>query len=236
MTEANYLKTIRAFLHDPEGKAFDDSELLKMLDTAAKTYCKDTALYRGAFSFFVNGSGVGKLPDDYVEFVAGWNGDGYHVEMISVNALSDEYGSYINVKGHTKFIYEDLESIGEYRLCPNPYDLQNLVLYVPASPYGIMLFTGYGTPRTRGRYGIPVVVGKYDSIGDAFYVRTVPFNEIQDYMALVYHAVYQAYTIDSDFQDENKARLFYTQYLGRVARIGNVMRSVQKIRSEGKFF
>ena len=67
-------------------------------------------------------------------------------------------------------------------------------------------------------------------------MRAVPIERIQDYMALVYHAVYQAYTIDSDFQDENKARLFYFQYRQRVARVGNVLRSTPRARSEGKFF
>ena len=236
MTEENYLKTIRAFLHDPDGEVFNDSELLNMLDTAAKTYCKDTALYRGSFSFFVNDSGVGKLPDDYIEFVASWNGEGFHVEMVSSDDMNDEYGSYLAVKGLPKYIYEDLESIGEYHLCPNPYDLQHVVFYVPESPYGILPFSGYGTPITGNGYGMPVAVRQSDHIGDASYVKSIPFDRIQDYMAVVYHAVYQAYTIDSDFQDENKARLFYTQYRGRVARVGNVLHSVPHTRSEGKFF
>ena len=236
MTAENYLKTIRAFLHDPDGEVFEDSELLKMLDTAARTYCKDTALYRGVFSFFVNDSGVGKLPDDYIEFVAAWNGEGFHVETASADDMSGEYGNYISVKGNPKFIYEELESIGKYHLCPNPYDLQHAVFYVPESQYGIMPFSGYGTPITGNGYGIPVFVRKSDFIGDASYVKYIPFDRIQDYMALVYHAVYQAYTIDSDFQDENKARLFFTQYRGRVARVGNVLRSTPKTRSEAKFY
>lgn len=236
MTEENYLKTIRAFLHDPDGQVFDDSELLKMLDTAARTYCKDTALYRGAFPFFVNESGVGKLPDDYIEFVAGWNDEGLHVEMVSADDLNDEYSNYITVKGHSKFIFEDLESIGEYHLCPNPRDIQNTVVFVSSSPYGITPIAGYGTPISKHSYGIPVDVQQYRFIGDAVYVRAVPADKIQDYMAVVYHAVYQAYTIDSDFQDENKARLFHFQYRQRVARVGNVLRSAPHIRSEAKFF
>ena len=236
MTEENYLKTIRAFLHDPDGQVFGDSELLKMLDTAAKTYCKDTALYRGNFPFFVNESGIGKLPDDFIEFLAGWNDEGFHIETTSTESLNDEYTNYITVKGHGKYIYEDLESIGQYRLCPNPHDLQNIVVFVSSSAYGITPFPGYGTPISRHGYGISADVRQYEFIGDAAYVRSVPIERIQDYMALVYHAVYQAYTIDSDFQDENKARLFYFQYRQRVARIGNVLRSTPRARSEGKFF
>jgi len=236
MTEENYLKTIRAFLHDPDGQVFDDSELLTMLDTAAKTYCKDTALYRGSFSFFVNENGTGKLPEDYIDFVAGWNRDGFHVEMASSDVLNGEYGNYLTVKGISKYIYEDLENIGEYHLCPNPYDLQNAVFFVPQSPNGILPFPTYGTPITGNGYGIPVFVRQSEHIGDATYVKTIPFDRIHDYIAVVYHAVYQAYTIDSDFRDEAKARLFYTQYRGRVARVGNVMRSMPKTRSEAKFY
>lgn len=236
MTEENYLKTIRAFLHDPDGQVFDDSELLKMLDTAAKTYCKDTALYRGAFPFFVNESGIGKLPHDYIELVAAWNDKGFHVEMNSVDGINAEYGDYINVKGDPKYIYEDLESIGGYRLCPNPYDRENVVAFVSDSAYGITPFPGYGTPISNRGYGISADVRQYDFIGDAVYVRSIPFDKIQDYIALVYHAVYQAYTIDSNFQDENKARLFYFQYRQRVARIGNVLRSTPRTRSEAKFY
>ena len=236
MTESDYIKTVRAFLHDSEGKVFDDEELLKMLSTAAYTYCKDTALYRGAFHFFVDEKGAGKLPDDYVEILAAWNGEGYHVEPISVSELSCIYGNYISVQGNERFVYEDLDDIGKYRLCPNPYENENVISFVSETPYGITPFPGYGTPISRHGYGFSTDVRQYNFIGDAEYVRVVPIERIQDYMALVYHAVYQAYTIDSYFQDENKARLFYSQYRQRVARIGNILRSTPHIRSEAKFY
>ena len=236
MNERDYIRTIRAFLHDPEGKVFDDAELLKMLETAASTYCKDTALYRGAFSFFVDADGIGKLPDDYVEFVSAWSGEGYQIESISVSELADIYGNYISVQGGARFIYEDLDDIGKYRLCPNPFEKENVVSLVSEHPYGITPFPGYGTPVSRRGYGFSTNVRQYQFIGDAAYVRVVPIDRIQDYMALVYHAVYQAYAVDSYFQDENKARLFYSQYRLRVARTGNMLRSTPRIRSEAKFY
>ncbi len=236
MHTEEYINLIRVFLHDPEGKVFDDAELTNMLETAAQTYCKDTALYRGTFSFLVDENGACEAPKDYIEFIAGWNEDGRHIEAISTDELREQYGPYLQIKGTANFIFEDFESIGGLRLCPNPYDLQHVVLFVPAEPYGIMLFDDYGTPVTRGGYGIPVTIRKYDNIGDASYVRSVPSNLIHDYMALVYHAVYQAYTIDSDFQDLDKAQLYYSQYRGRVAKTGQIMRSVSRVRRDGKFF
>ena len=236
MQTSEYIELIRAFLHDPEGKVFDDAELTNMLEDAAHEYCKDTALYRGTFSFLVDENGTCKAPEDYLEFVAGWNQDGRHVEAISTDELREQYGPYLQVKGTANFIFEDFENIGYLRLCPNPYDLQHLVLYVPANPYGIMLFSGYGTPRTRGGYGIPVIIREHDNIGDASYVRSVAPESVHDYMALVYHAVYQAYGIDSDFQDLDKAQLYYSQYRGRVAKTGQIMQSYSRVRQEGKFF
>lgn len=236
MQTGEYIKIIRAFLHDPDGKVFDDAELTDMLETAAREYCKDTALYRGTFSFIVDENGACKVPDDYLEFVAGWNEDGRHIEAISTDELREQYGPYLSIKGTANFIFEDFDSIGGLRLCPNPYDLQHIDLYVPASPYGIMLFSGYGTPRTRSGYGIPVLIREYDNIGDASYVRAVDAEHIHDYMALVYHAVYQAYTIDSDFQDLNKAQLYFSQYRGRVARTGQITHTFPRVRREGKFF
>ena len=236
MQTAEYIKLIRAFLHDPDGKVFDDDELTGMLNTAAEAYCKDTGLYRGTFSFLVNEDGTGKAPDDYIEFVAGWNQEGRHIEMISSDELREQYGPYLSVKGTAQFIYEDFDSIGGFRLCPNPYDFQNLVLYVPASPYGIMIFSGYGTPAVRDGYGIPIAMRKHDSVGDASYVRSVGAEQIHDYMAVAYHAAYQAYTIDSDFQDLNKAQLYYSQYRGRVARTAQITHTSPRIRREGKFY
>lgn len=230
-----YIEIIRAFLHDPEGKVFDDAELTDMLETAAKTYCKDTALYRGFFSFLVAENGACKTPEDYIEFVAGWNQDGRHVEAISTDELREQYGQYLSVKGTANFIFEDFESIGGLRLCPNPYDLQHIEIFIPESAYGMMMYAGYGTP-VANKYGIPYVMRKYESIGDASYVKSIPYDRVQDYMALIYHAVYQAYSIDSDFQDLNKAQLYYSQYRGRVARTGQINHSVPRVRQEGKFF
>jgi len=236
MQKDEYIKIIRGFLHDPQGKVFDNDELETMLKTAADTYCKDTALYRGVFSLYVDSEAVGKLPDDYIEFVAGWNGDGFHLECADVDYLRTQYGHYLAVEGHARFIYEDLDNIGQYRICPNPYKFENLVLYIPENPYGVMLFESYGTAKARKGYGIPVSIAKFDNIGDVAYVKTVSYEAVQDYMALIYHAVYQAYTIDSDFQDADKARLFFIQYRGRVARVGNVIRSVPHVRREANFF
>lgn len=235
MIEQDYLFRIREYLHDPEGKNWNDEELRTMLHQAADTYSRDTGIFRGIFHFMVNKDGVCKLPKNFISFVAGWNALGNHIEAVPVSELARFYGDYSTVEGEAQFCYEELGNIGEMRLCPNPYKKTNLKSYYPVS-FGMIPFSNYGTPRNGESYGIPQIIHKFKSPGNAVYIRTEEFDKIPDYMALIYYTVYQAFTAESDFYNASKADMYYSQYQMRIARFGQIKTSVTSIRRGGKFY
>lgn len=235
MTEKEYLLRIREYLHDPEGKIWNDDELTKMLVQSAKTYSKDTGIFRGRFSIMVNSEGSFRLPKDFVAFVAGWNPNGKHINAIPVTEVSRYYGDFSSVEGDAEFCYEDFEDIGKARLCPNPYAKQDVKNYQPDS-FGLIPLSGYGIPLHGQEYGLPTVIYKFNSCGDAVYIRTEEFERIPDYIALIYHVVYQAYTIDSDFQNTNKADLYYSQYKRRIAHFGQIKAMVSSVKNGGRYY
>jgi len=236
MTEQEYLLRIREYLHDPEGKIWDDDELTKMLVQAAETYSKDTGIFRGRLLFMVNSDGVCMVPKNFLALVAGWNSLGSHIEAIPASELSRFYGNFSVVEGEAEFCYEDLDSIGEMRLCPNPHKTQDARYYYPNSSFGIPSISSYGIPAYGQDYGIPLVVNKFTPCGDAVYIRAEEFEKIPDYMALIYHVVYQAYTIDSDFQNGSKGALYHSQYKRRIARFGQMKASVSSVKNGGKYY
>lgn len=235
MTEKEYLLRIREYLHDPGGKIWSDDELSKMLVQAAETYSKDTGIFRGKFHFMVNSDGVCMVPKNFLALVAGWNSLGSHIEAIPASELSRFYGNFSVVEGDAEYCYEDFGDIGKMRLCPNPYAKQDVKYYQPAS-FGLIPFSGYGIPAYGQDYGIPLVVNKFTPCGDAVYIRTEEFEKIPDYMALIYHVVYQAYTIDSDFQNTNKADLYYSQYKRRIAHFGQIKAMVSSVKNGGRYY
>ena len=236
MLRSEYIQKIRLFLRDTKGKIFEDAELLSMLDKAARNYSADTGAYRGKFTFIVSSDRVCTLPGNYLGFLAGWNGDGRHVEPISCNELYRYYGNYSVVSGEPEFVYENIDSIGTFRLCPNPYIQQNLRIYQPYFPYGLVVCANYGIPLWCNDYGIPHKIYRYKNCGEAVYVRLEEAEKISDYMALIYNVLYQAYSVDSEFQNLSKAELYNTQYKKRIARFGQVKNNLATVRRRGKFF
>ena len=81
---------IREYLHDPDGKIWDDSELAEMIDRAAENYSSDTGIFRGHFNFVVDSDGGCNLPKNYIGFVAGWNDKGYHMAVYTLSRVVQE--------------------------------------------------------------------------------------------------------------------------------------------------
>jgi hypothetical protein len=235
MDKDEYLLRTRECLHDPEGKIWSDDELAGMLHRAAEAYSRDSGMYRGRFRFMTSHDGSFRLPDDFVSFVAAWNSKGFQISAIGTDELSRFYGDYSAVEGDAEFCYEDFGDIGRMRLCPNPHRKQGVKCYYPAS-YGLVPLSGYGVPVHSQDYGIPVSVHRFRACGDAVYSRKERLEKIHDHAAIVYHAAYQAYTVDSEFQDTGKANFFLSQYRRRVARFGQIMANASGIRNGGRYY
>lgn len=236
METAELIHRIREYLHDPEGKIWEDSELSEMLDRAAECYSADTGIFRGNFNIMVDSEGVCKLPKNYLSFVAGWNGKGIHIDGISAGELSRFYSQFTTTDGEAEFVYEDLDTIGHFRFCPNPFLRQNITVFTSYYPYGMPSIPAYGIPTRTEDYGIPLVIRKFVKAGDVVFVRKESPENIPDYMALIYHVLYQAYNVDSDFNSPEKSSLYNTQYRNRIARFGQMKPGNSSVRKRGKFY
>ena len=111
MKTAELIRRIREYLHDPEGKIWNDAELADMIDRAAENYSADTGIFRGHFNFVVDADGGCSLPKNYIGFVSGWTEKGYHIENVSVGELNRFYSNYIATEGDAEFVFEDLDDI-----------------------------------------------------------------------------------------------------------------------------
>ena len=229
-------RRIREYLHDPEGKIWDDDELAGRIERAAENYSSDTGMFRGHSLFVVDEDGGWSLPKNYISFVAGWNEKGYHIDNVSAGELKRFYPNYTATEGDAEFVFEDLDDIGRVRFCPNPFKQQNSTIYVPYYPYGLAAAPSYGIPAKAEDYGIPLKIKKFTKVGDVVYVRKERAENIPDYMALVYHVLYQAYNVDSDFSSPEKAALFKAQYRNRIARFCQMKSGNSSIRKRVKFY
>lgn len=236
MNRRELIRRIREYLHDPEGKIWDNAELERMLDRAAESYSADTGIYRVPIKILVDEDGGCELPEKYLGLVALWNGSGYPVEKVSANELKRFYGFYTKTEGEAEYVYEDLDSIGRVRFCPNPYKKQNIREYVPFYPYGIPYLTHRGIPSRTTGYGIPHKILKFDTVVDGCYIRAEKAEKIQDHRALIYHVLWQAYHADSDFSDSGKAALYQGQYRARISRFRQMKGPNTTVRKRVKFY
>ena len=94
----------------------------------------------------------------------------------------------------------------------------------------------YGIPLRTADYGIPLTIWRFNICGDAQYIRTEEAERIRDYTALIYHVVHQAYTMDGDFRNAEKAALYLKLYKRRVARIGQFKAAARRVDRGGTFY
>ena len=236
MKKSQLIEKIRVFLRDTNGKIWSDQELSSFFDNAADAYSADTECFRSQFFFCVNADGICKLPENYLKFLAAWNDNGQKILSISVREIQRFLPDYTSVKGRPDFLYEEMDRIGTIRFSPNPYERQKVAEYSVAG-YGIPDHAKtYGIPDHGRSYGIPSSIRIFQKAGDLIYIRRENAENIRDYMALIYHALYQAYNNDSDFHDAEKAEFYKTQYQRRIARFGQMKPANISIRKHRKFY
>ncbi len=235
MEVPEYLKRMREYLHDPDGKVWDEKELIDFLNDAAIQYCRDTGSFRSTANILVDSSGMVRMPKVYLEWVAGWNNLDQKIEAVSLDVVSDWYGDFTTVRGTAKFAYEDMDTIGNFKLCPNPIDIAGTITIIVLGR-GIPVEPTRGIPTRAELPGIPVQIMKGQSVGQMVYVKSESVEKIVDYMAILYLSISMAYDVDSDFQDNRKSAMYYEQYKNRIARFGQIRRGGNQILGGGHFF
>lgn len=221
MNKKNFISMVRYYLYDTSSLIWEDNELIKMTDNAAKAYSEDTKFFHAKENFVPEKDGSYIYPDDFICFNAGWNSEGVSIRAVSSRELEYHFPDPMNIKGNPEFIYDDISDKKRFRLCPDPANMQNAKEQI-YDGYGIFADGGFGTETDSGKYGIIFSVTDYNFIGDMVYARYALFEEIKDYVALIFHVLFQAFDTDSEFSDPEKAAYYKNMYKSRVAMFNQV--------------
>lgn len=220
MDRKNFLSMVRSYLYDTGSLVWLDDELSEMTDNAVRAYSEDTKFFHAQIDFVPSEDGKYYYPDDFICFNAGWNAQGMSVKAASSHELEYYYPDPMNIKGVPDFIVDDIFDKTQYKLCPDPKDFQNVKF--ENYGYGVVSDDEYGTESDSGQYGVVLTVISYQFVGDMMYSRYGSFEEIKDYTALIYHVLFQAFDVDSEFADQNKAAYYKHMYKTRVAMFNQV--------------
>jgi hypothetical protein len=222
MEQGDYLKILRRYLADPDGRIWDDSMLRKFLDDAVKEYSIDSGAFIGSMAFFPDANGNYFYPDDFGSFLVGWNKESSLIKPTTADELFEKKYFSVPCAGDAKYIYDTHSTDGEFSLYPDPSVGQNVESWEFTSQYGEVFDSAYGVFLTED-YGTTLRVDSFEYAGNVFYKRIGKYNEIKDYMAVICYALSLAYNSDADFGDAEKAFSWRKQYETRVAVFSSVM-------------
>ena len=212
---------LRLFLADPAEKIWSDLELKKLLEEAVKKYSVDSCAFVGTFDVVPDENGNYIYPDDFIGLIIGWNQN--HKEIMSVTSteLFEKQHFTSDHSGAAKYLYADLTRNGEYKLYPVPENNQNVTATVIDPFYGEVETDDFGVLDTPG-YGTTFSITEYEFAGDCVYYRYAKIDEVQDYMALIYYAMYLAYSNMSELKNISKADFYLQNYKYRLDAFGKV--------------
>lgn len=220
------IELLRMYVGDPDKVVWGDEELDRLMQKAIEQYSADSLLYSGDVVFDVSEDGVGNLPDDFIGFDCGWNGDGGHVSVQSPRTAADTYGDWTVARGAQSAIVDVGESL--YRLVPNPSDIRDRFAVTSDDRNGVFRFVsdepsiGFFGVTIEGGYGVEVFLSVGEDIGSMHYKRVARREEIFDEIALVVYAAHLAYLADTDLADANIAEFFRALYESRVRKMTRV--------------
>lgn len=215
MDKAGYLKKLRLFLADPDGKIWDDNELFALLDEALKQYFIDSGAMTGEFDFFPDKDGVYHYPDDFGAFMIGWNRNGTEITQATARDLFFRSRRDSDAEGEPEYIYDDLSSYGDFSLYPLPPEMQNTKSISITPAYGEIIDDAYGVFITDD-YGTTLTIDSFDFSGTVYYRKTGRYEDVKDYMAVICYALNLAYCADSDLANADLAAYWKNMYKARL--------------------
>ena len=175
MEKTELIALTRRFLGDVAAKVWTDAELGRFIDEAANAYAEDAECFHASFSFFPAVDGGYEYPEDMLCFLVAWNRDG---ENIIPQAHHDLAGGEVAQKGVPKFIFDDLNDPGRFRLSPDPEDIQE-VTPLEVDEWGEIIDGGPWGVIDDG-FGVVLDADGYTFVGDVEYVRSAAPEEIRD--------------------------------------------------------
>lgn len=220
MDKTGYVNKLRLFLADPGAKIWDDVELNTLLDEALKQYCKDSGAFTGSFDFHPDSEGKYHYPEDFADFMIGWNTAGQEITPASARELFMRSQRNANPTGEAEYIFDDRDLYGNFSLYPVPKQNSQNITITPAN--GEIFDNSYGVFLTDG-YGTTFSVDRFDYAGTVYYRKTGRFEDVKDYMAVICYALYLSYNVDSEFANAELAAYWKNMYKSRLAVFGRVV-------------
>lgn len=221
MNRKNFISLVRNYLYDTDSLVWRDDELLEMTEHAVKAYSEDTRFFHSQIDFVPEKDGTYLYPENFICFNVGWNSEGANIRAVSSDEINYYFPDPLSIKGVPDFIFDDISTRGSFRLCPDPSLMQQINENV-CDDYGVLYDDNYGTVKDSRQYGVLYSITSYNFAGDMMYSRYAEFEEIGDYLALLYHVLFQAFDVDSDFFDADKADYYKKMYKNRVSMFNQV--------------
>lgn len=221
MDKQGFLKKFRMFLADADGKIWDDVELNTLLDEALKQYCKDSGCFTGSFDFGPDETGVYHYPDDFAKFMIGWNRAGQEITQSTGRELFVRANRDASRAGDAEYIFDDLDSSGNFSLYPVPENMQNRQNITITPDHGEIFDSDYGVFVTD-EYGTTLSIDSFSFAGTIYYRKVCGFEDIRDHMAVICYALNLAYKADSEFGSSELAAYWENMYRQRLAVFGRV--------------
>ena len=107
-------RIVRQYLFDVEGKVFDDEEILRWIDDAARSYSEDAECFTGSFEIKPDVSGGYRYPEDYICYLCGWNAEGRWIEPNGAQEIVFRDVNYRTAEGQPEWIYDATSDPGKY--------------------------------------------------------------------------------------------------------------------------
>lgn len=222
MNKAYFLRKLRLFLADPDGKVWNDTELSRLLDASLEKYCLDSGFSTGVFDFFHDSNGLYYYPEDFGRYLTGWNETGEEILPSTSRELFIRRGMNSNLPGSAQYIYDDLGNHGEFILYPNPAQNQTVTVLRQENFYGEVIDDGFGVYITSD-YGTTFDVIKFEYYGTIYYRKICKYEEVKDYMSVISYALHLAYNSDSDFANADMASYWKSIYQSRIGVFSRVL-------------
>lgn len=235
MDKNGYLEKLRLFLADKDKKIWNDDELSILLDEALMQYCIDSGCFTGSFDFGPDDNGVYHYPDDFASFMIGWNAQGAEITPATARELFVRSCRDSKRTGEAEYIYDDLDSYGNYSLYPTPPDLQNRKKFTITPQYGELSDSNYGVYLTED-YGTTLKLEIFDFAGRIFYKKAGKYENVKDYMAIIYYAMSLVYRADSDFANAELSAYWKNIYKTRLSVFGRIKHNNTGRAVSGNFF
>ena len=215
MDASEIIRIARIHLGDGSASVFPDRMMERWLARAVSIYYADTGFGVGEAPLCVDGSGEGEFPSDYIGSISAYDREGISVGLSSAHVASEDFGAFATQGESGMTLYRDHSEDGKYRLLPVPRQEVEQRLFEEEGAYGIVTQM-YGTIGGEAPGGTTSFF-QMDDIGSLRYRRQGSLDEVNDFLALVYAVVGQAYAADTDLASEKLADAYASMYRERVS-------------------